>query len=70
MESLLIHTESKEELSLLIKLASKMGFKSEILTSEDKLDIGLSKAISENDSSDTLNFAEAMEYYKTLDKAK
>ena len=69
MESILIHTENKEELNLLKKIASKMGFKSEILSRDDKEDIGLGKGIEENNSIDSMSFAEGMSYYKTLDKA-
>ena len=69
MESILIYTENKEELNLLKKIASKMGFRSEILSIEDKEDIGLAKAIQENDSENKMSFAEGMNYYKTLEKA-
>ncbi len=70
MGSILIHTDNQDELNLIKAIAHKMGFKSEILSLQDKEDIGLSKASLENDTNDTLNFAEAMEYYKTLEKAK
>lgn len=69
MESILIHTDSKEELNLLKKIAAKMGFKSEVLSAEDKEDIGLAKAIKENNPKDTMSFEEGMAYYNKLDKA-
>lgn len=69
MESILIYTDNKEELNLLKKIASKMGFKSEILSHEDKEDIGLAKAMEQNNPADSMSFAEGMSYYKTLDKA-
>lgn len=68
MESIVIHTESKEEINLLKEIAKKMGFKSEILSISDKEDIGLMKAIDENQGIEALSFNEAMKYYKSLDK--
>lgn len=69
MESILIHTDNKAELKLLKEIASKMGFKSEVLSSSDKEDIGLAKAIEENNPSDLMTFEEGMAYYRTLKKA-
>jgi hypothetical protein len=70
MESIVIHVENKEEINLLKEIAKKMGFKSEILSISDKEDIGLAKAIDENQGIEVLSFNEAIEYYKSLDKAK
>ena len=68
MESILIHTDNKEELKLIKAIASKMGFKSEILSKSDKEDIGLAYAIEENNPSENLSLQEAIEYYNTLPK--
>ena len=70
MESILIHTENRDEINLLKEIAKKMGFKAEILSVSDKEDIGLAKAIEENKGIESLSFSEAISYYKSLDKAK
>ncbi|MBD3750181.1 MAG: hypothetical protein IE931_11865 [Sphingobacteriales bacterium] len=70
MESILIHTENRDEINLLKEIAQKMGFKAEILSALDKEDIGLAKAIEENSGIEALSFNEATPYYKSLDKAK
>jgi hypothetical protein len=62
MESILIHTGNKEELNLLKKIATKMGFKSEILSLEEKEDLFLAKAIEENKPEDIMTFEEGMAY--------
>ncbi|GEM_PF-1315422 len=68
MESILIHTENKEELDLIKAIASKMGFKTEVLSRSDKEDIGLVHAIQENNPTESFTLQEAIEYYKSLDK--
>jgi hypothetical protein len=70
MESILIHTNNKEEINLLKEIATKMGFKSEVVSTHDKEDIGLAKAIAANNTNDTLLFNDAQAYYQKLDKAK
>lgn len=47
MESLVIDIKSKKDLKFFTELAPKMGFKSHVLTLEEKEDIGLGNAIKE-----------------------
>ena len=47
MESLVIDIKSKKDLKFFAELAQKMGFKSHVLTLEEKEDIGLGNAIKE-----------------------
>lgn len=68
--SIIIHTNNKKELSLLEEFAKRMGFSAQILSEEDKEDMGLSEAIRKNTPIDSLQLNEAIEYYKTLTKAK
>lgn len=68
--SIIIHTKNKQELSILEELAKKMGFTSQILSDDDKEDLSIAQAISQNDPADSLQLNEALEYYKTLSKAR
>ena len=68
--SIIIHTNNEKELSLLEEFAKKMGFTSQILSDDDKEDIGLAEAITKNKPVDSLQLNEAIEYYKTLSKAQ
>ena len=47
MESLVINIKSKKDAKFFAELAEKMGFKSHILSLEEKEDIGLARAIKE-----------------------
>lgn len=68
--SIIIHTNNREELSLLQELAKKMGFKAQILSDNEKEDLGLAEAINQNTATDSLQLNEALAYYQTLSKAK
>ena len=70
MESIIIHSDSKKDLSLLQQLAEKMGLKTHVLTQSEKEDIAIAKAINENRPSETLLKEDAMKYYDKLDKAE
>ena len=68
--SIIIHTNSKKELSLLQEFAKRMGFNAQILSDEDKEDIGLADMMNKNNPTDSLQLNEAIEYYQKLNKAK
>jgi len=70
MASIIIHTNSQKDLSLLQELAQKMGFTSEVLDDSSKEDFALAKAIQENDSNDQLKLEDAKAYYQSLNKAR
>ncbi|HYK77425.1 MAG TPA: hypothetical protein VEV16_10635 [Daejeonella sp.] len=70
MGSIIIHTSSLKDLSLLQELAHKMGLQSEILTDADKEDLVLAQAIEENDPAEQLKVEEAMAFYESLKKAQ
>ncbi|TZF82171.1 hypothetical protein FW774_15890 [Pedobacter sp. BS3] len=66
MNSIIIHTDSDSDLSLLKQLAKKMGLSSHVVSGSEKEDIGLALAIEENDSADNLTREEAVSYYQAL----
>lgn len=68
--SIIIHTNNRKELSLLQEFAKKMGFSAQILSDEDKEDLGLAEAINQNNPIDSLQLNEAIAYYQSLSKAK
>ena len=68
--SIIIHTNSKKELSLLQEFAKRMGFSAQILSDEDKEDLGLADMMNKNNPTDSLQLNEAIEYYQKLNKAK
>ncbi len=68
--SIIIHTNNQKELSLLQEFAKKMGFSAQILSDEDKEDLGLAEAINQNNPIDSLQLNEAIAYYQSLSKAK
>jgi hypothetical protein len=68
--SIIIHTNNKNELSILKELAKKMGFTAQILSAEDKADLVLADAMKQNNPVESLQLNEAIEYYKTLTKGK
>ena len=70
MESIIIHSDSKKDLSLLQQLAEKMGLKTHLLTKSEKEDIALAKAIQKNDATENLVMEDAVDYYKKLGKAE
>lgn len=70
MASIIIHTPNDKDLHLLQELAAKMGFKSTILGDEEKEELVIAQAIEENHPHDQLQLNEALEYYKSLEKAK
>lgn len=47
-----------------------MGFSAQILSDDDKEDLGLAEAINQNNPVDSLQLNEAIEYYQSLTKAK
>ena len=70
MASIIIHTPTDKDLHLLQELASKMGFRSTVLSEEEKEGYALAQAIEENSPVENLQFNEALEYYRRLEKAK
>jgi hypothetical protein len=52
MESLLIHPDSNEDLTLLLALAKKMGISARIISEEEKEELGLLRAMEEGRASD------------------
>jgi predicted kinase len=68
--SIIIHTNNKEELSILEELAKKMGFSAQILSIDTKEELCLAQAIAQNDPAESLQLTEAIAYYNTLSKAE
>lgn len=68
MDSIIIHTNDPQDLTLLQLLALKMGLKAQILKVADKEDFILAQAIEENDPQDYLILEDAISYYKSLNK--
>lgn len=63
MNSAIIHSESKNDLDLLLKLAQKLGVKSHKLSREEMEDFGLSLAIAQGTTGeyvDTDQFLESL----------
>jgi len=52
MESLVIDVKSKKDLKFFAELAAKMGYKSHVLSLEEKEDIGFGRAIEEGRKGD------------------
>lgn len=68
--SIIIHTKNAKELSFLQEFAKRMGFSAQILSDEDKEDLGLAEAINQNNPIDSLHLNEAIAYYQSLSKAE
>lgn len=67
--SIIIHTNNKKDLSILEEFAKKMGLSAQVLSNLEKEELGLAMAIKENDSAEPLELNDALEFYKTLNKA-
>lgn len=65
MESVILTTESKRDLQLLIFLAKKMGMKGKVLTEEQLEDLGLKNAIKKGR---TGKFIDTKKFLKNLNK--
>jgi len=68
MASIIIHANSKKDISLLKELSEKMGLSSHILSKEEKEDVNFAEAMKENISEDNLLREDAVAYYKSLKK--
>ncbi|MBC7913334.1 MAG: hypothetical protein H7Y07_04350 [Pyrinomonadaceae bacterium] len=68
--SIIIHTNNKKEVTILEEFAKKMGFSAQILSEDDKEDIGLAEAMNKNKAAESMQLNDAIEYYKTLSKAQ
>ncbi len=68
MTSIIIHAESKKDISLLKELSKKMGLSAQILKADDREDIGLAQLVMSNDDNEDLGQKEAVAYYKSLNK--
>ena len=67
MDSILIEPKRKEDLKLLNDLAKKLGYKSAIISDEEKEDLGLLKAIKKFHKKDYVSEEEVM---KSLNRWK
>jgi len=65
MQSLLIRTDAKSDLNILVELAKRLGLTSKILSEEEMEEIGLLKAMEEGRKS---KFVPRSEVMKTLQK--
>jgi len=68
MASIIIHANSKKDISLLKELSEKMGLSSHILSKEEKEDVNFAEAMKENISEDNLLREDAVAYYESLKK--
>ncbi len=58
MQTVLLHSESKSDMLLLVELAKKIGIKVRLITDEEIEDIGLSNAIKEGRTGKYVNTEE------------
>ncbi len=63
MASIIIHTNSKKDISLLKELSEKMGLSSHVLSKEEKEDINFAELMMQNNNADNLLKEEAAVYY-------
>jgi len=68
MASIIIHANSKKDISLLKELSEKMGLSSHILSKEEKEDVNFAEAMKKNALEDNLLREDAVAYYKSLKK--
>ena len=68
MASIIIHANSKKDISLLKELSEKMGLSSHILSKEEKEEVNFAEAMKENSIEDNLLREDAAAYYKSLKK--
>lgn len=65
MKSVILTSESGDDLHLLIRLAHKLGFKSKEISADDIEDLGLAEAIK---AGETGEYVDTDEYIKSLQK--
>jgi len=70
MRTLIINTESDVDLNFLQTLIAKLGFKSTVLSDDEKENIALLKSLQEFENTKVYNLNEAEVVYKSLKKAK
>jgi len=70
MRTLIINTESDVDLNFLQTLIAKLGFKSTVLSDDEKENIALLKSLQEFENTKVFNLNEAEVVYKSLKKAK
>jgi hypothetical protein len=70
MRTLIINTESEVDLNFLQTLIAKLGFKSTVLSDDEKENIAMLKVMQEVENTKVYNLNEAEVVYKSLKKAK
>jgi len=65
MNTVILHSKSKNDLELLLEIAKKFGIKAKVLTESEIEDVGLGNAIKE---CKTGEFIDTESYLKTLRK--
>ena len=70
MRTLVINNENEVDLNFLQTLIAKLGFKSTVLSDDEKKNIAMLKAMQEVENSKVYNLNEAEVVYKSLKKAK
>ena len=65
MNTLILHSKSRNDLNLLLEIAKKFGIKAKVLTASEIEDVGLGNAIKEGLTGE---FIETESYMKTLRK--
>jgi hypothetical protein len=70
MKTILINTKNQKELDFLQTLVHKLGFKSTVLSEEEKENMALMNAMNETENGKVYSLNEAQAVYKTLKKAK
>ena len=65
MNTVILHSKSKEDLNLLLEIAKKFGIKAKVLTKSEMEDVGLGNAINEGKTGE---FVDTGSYLKKLRK--
>jgi hypothetical protein len=65
MNTVILHSKSRNDLNLLLEIAKKFGIKAKILTESEVEDLGLGNAIKEGKTGE---FIDTESYLKTLRK--
>ena len=70
MRTLIINTESEVDLNFLQTLIAKLGFKSTVLSEDEKENIAMLKAMQDFENTKVYKLNEAEVVYKSLKKGK
>ena len=65
MNTVILHSKSKDDLNLLLEIAKKFGIKAKVLTKSEMEDVGLGNAINEGKTGE---FIDTGSYLKKLRK--